>query len=163
MSASSSIKHTVTPNGDGNIAAFRDSQSTFYTLRVCIHTTGRQPNGMSDNHVSVFLLLGENRGSVRLNMTTEEGDRSGVLVWSQEVYQLSNSQITHFDYRLRYTMQVSALYAWIRSWGLQRYVFSGGGSGCRFWVWVYICCTRIPIDVQQIHFAIEIERNTVFG
>jgi hypothetical protein len=89
---------------------------------------------MSDNHVSVFLLLGENQGSIRLNMTTEEDDRSGILVWSQEVYQLSNSEIVHFDYRLCYTMQVSALYAWIRLWGLQRYVFSGGGSGCRFWM-----------------------------
>jgi hypothetical protein len=63
-----------------------------------------------------------------------EDDPSGILVWSREAYQLSSSQITHSDYRLRYTMQISALYAWVRQWGLQRYVFSGGGSGCRFWV-----------------------------
>lgn len=91
---------------------------------------------MSDNHVSVFLLLEGNQGAVRLNMRTEESDPTGVLVWSEEPYQLSNSQTTHYDYQLRYTMQVSALYAWIRSWGLQRNVFSGGGSSCRFWVCV---------------------------
>ena len=134
MSAFSNVKHTVTPAGDQNIATFRDSTSTFYIVRVCIHTTGRQPNGMSDNHVSVFLLLGDNQGAVRVNMTTEEDDPTGVLVWSKEPYQLSNSSIIHFDYQLRYTMQVSALYNYIRQWGLQRYVFSGGGSGCRYWV-----------------------------
>jgi hypothetical protein len=98
MPASSSIKHSVTPKGDGNIATFRDSQLTFYTLRVCVHTTGRQPNGMSDNHVFVFLLLGKNHGSIRLNMTTDEDGRSGALVWSHEFYQLSHSDIVHYDY-----------------------------------------------------------------
>jgi hypothetical protein len=86
---------------------------------------------MSDNHVSVF-LIGASQGSIRLNMTTYD-DPSGDLVWSQEEYQVSNSGITHFDYRLLCTVQVRMLYAWIRHWGLQRYVFSGGGSGCRYW------------------------------
>ncbi|KAF9729226.1 hypothetical protein PMIN01_12916 [Paraphaeosphaeria minitans] len=59
------------------MTAFRDSQSTFYTLCVCIHPPRRQPNGMSNNHVSVFPLLAENQGAVRLDMTTQEGNPSG--------------------------------------------------------------------------------------
>lgn len=93
---------------------------------------GRQPNGMSDNHVSVFLLLAE--GAVRLNMTTEEGSISGDLIWSWETYQTSNSEITHFDIPLGSAIGMSTLYSYIRFWGLHRYVFSGGGSGCRYWV-----------------------------
>ena len=73
-------------------------------------------------------------GAVRVNITTEQDDPTGVLVWSKEPYQLSNSSIIHFDYQLRYTVRVSALYNHIRQWGLQRYVFSGGGSGCRYWM-----------------------------
>jgi hypothetical protein len=126
------IKHTVTPSGDENIAHFRDSRSTFHTIRVVVHTLGRQPNGMSDNHVSVFLLL--NEGAIRLNMTTEEGFISGELVWSWDAYQISNSAIIHFDIALRFAVEVGTLYNQVRSWGLQRYTFSGGGSGCRYWM-----------------------------
>ncbi|PVH92351.1 hypothetical protein DM02DRAFT_619998 [Periconia macrospinosa] len=128
----STSKHVVTPNGDANIAHFRDSRSTFRVIRVVVHTTGRQPSGMSDNHVSIFLLL--NNGAIRLNMTTAEGSISGDLVWSREEYQTSNSQITSFDITLASAVEVGTLYSHIRSWGLQRYTFSGGGSGCRYWV-----------------------------
>ncbi|KAL5120647.1 hypothetical protein ACEQ8H_001395 [Pleosporales sp. CAS-2024a] len=120
------IKHTIIPNGDQNIAYFRDSQSTFRNIRVVVHTTGRRPNGMSDNHVSLLLLL--EKGSVRLNMRTvkteetEEAAISGDLVWSWETYQTPNSEIIHFDITLGSAIEVSTLYSYI--WNDLSYQYS---------------------------------------
>lgn len=93
---------------------------------------GRQPNGMSDNHVSVFLPIGG--GAVRLNMVAEEGYILGDLVWSWESYVVSRSEITHFEIGLGSPLTLRTLYSYIIQWGLHRYTFSGGGSGCRYWV-----------------------------
>lgn len=75
-------KHKVAPDGDLNIQYYRDNRSKFGKIRVVVHTTGPWPNSQtSGNHVSVYLLL-EERGSVRINMTTDEGDTAGYIVWS---------------------------------------------------------------------------------
>ena len=127
-------QHAVQLNGDQNIEAFRDDESIVTQIRVVVHTQGAWPNSpLSDNHVSVYLLMGNGR-SVRINMATEENDTRGVLIWSQLGYELSNSSIVHFDYSVIPGLKVGHVYQALRTLGYHRYQFSGGGSGCRFWM-----------------------------
>jgi hypothetical protein len=68
-------------------------------------------------------------------MRTEPNDVRGVLEWTRHNYTMSNSRLEHRDYQLAGWMEVRMLYNAIRDdWYLYRYEFSGGGSGCRFWV-----------------------------
>lgn len=127
-------QHAVELNRDKHITLFRDDNSVVFQIRVVVHTQGAWPNSpMSDNHVSVFLLV-RNGGSVRINMKTDDNDTRGVLIWSQLGYPLSNSSIVHFDYPVVAGLLVADIYQAIREAGLHRYQFSGGGSGCRFWM-----------------------------
>jgi hypothetical protein len=70
---------------------------------------GAWPNSlMSDNHVSIFLLV-EGGGSVRIHMATE---LNGYLQWSQHQYDLSGSAIHTQDYELEHgaILEVAELY-----------------------------------------------------
>lgn len=123
------IKHTVVPGGgDENSAYFRDSNSIFQVIRIVVHTAGRWPNGMSDNHISVFLLL--NDGAVRLNMTTAEGSISGDLIWSWEAYQSSNSEICHLDITLGSAVEVKSLHI--------------------FWWWVWMSVLGVRLSIAKL-------------
>lgn len=134
-SASQTIKHVVALNEDANIAWFQNDTRKFRIIRVVIHTTGAWPGTPhSDNHVSLYLLLDENT-SVQINMMTDEDDLRGQLVWSRHNYQDSNSRIVSRDYEFGQPVEVRQLYHMIRyEWGLHMYMFSGGGSGCHYWV-----------------------------
>jgi len=68
-------------------------------------------------------------------MKTDANDIKGVLVWSEHDYELSTSTIRYQDYRLAKEITIAQFYYFIREmWGMHRYQFSGGGSGCHFWV-----------------------------
>lgn len=139
--------HAVQLNRDLNIEAFRDSRLATSRVRVVVHTEGAWPNGMSNNHISAYFLLNDGQ-SIRVNMVTDEDDNKGVLIWSRQPYQRSNSEITHHDIPLLQPVYIGYLYRAFR-WpslspngqllhrgGLHRYLFSGGRSGCRFWQYV---------------------------
>ena len=130
-------QHIVGLRDDKNIKHFDDDRREFKTIRVVVHAVSVAPNGWTENHVSVFLLIRDTDDSVRINMKSdvEDDDIRGYLVWTKHDYCMSNSALTHKDYELGQWMQVRTLYTWIRhDWHLHRYDFSGGGSGCRFWV-----------------------------
>lgn len=92
--------HAVELNGDRHITVFRDDNSVVIQIHMVVHTQGAWPNSpMSDNHVSVYLLVGNGR-SVRINTATDDNDTRGVLIWSQLGYELSNSSIVYFDYQV---------------------------------------------------------------
>ena len=128
------IKHIVALKDDANIQFFQDDDRKFRRIRVVVHTTGAWPNSVhSNNHVTIYLLL-EGENSVQVNMTIEEDDIRGRLVWSRHAYQDSNSAITHRDYELELSLEIREFYHAVRDeWGLHRYMFSGGGSGCHYW------------------------------
>jgi hypothetical protein len=102
---------------------------------VVVHTTGAWPNSVhSDNHVTIYVLL-DGGNSVQINMTIEEDDIRGRLVWSRYAYQESRSAIIYRDYELGSPLEIRELYNTIRNeWGLHRYMFSRGGSGYHYWV-----------------------------
>ena len=130
-------QHIVGLEDDKNIEYFNDDRREFKTIRVVVHLVSESPTGLAENHVSVFLLIRNTNESVRLNMKSdmEDDDIKGYLVWTKHDYMMSSSALTHKDYELGQWMQVRTLYSWIRyNWFLHRYDFSGGGSGCRFWV-----------------------------
>jgi hypothetical protein len=108
--------------------------------RVVVHTTGALgPNTpMSDNHWSIYLLLGP-RVSFRLNMSAnwdqaaDAWDTIGTLLCSTHNYVTTNSGIGYWDYSVP---GISVGQICTLLWNKERdaYEMSGGGSGCRFWV-----------------------------
>lgn len=105
-------------------------------VRVVVHTTGAWPNGrMSDNHWSIFLILANGEGSVRMNMWAAIDDPTGHLEWSPSLaYTTSNSAITNWDYKTVSAISVKKIYTVVMDNGRDKYDMSGGGSGCRYWV-----------------------------
>ena len=106
------------------------------SVRVVVHTLGVWPNRMmSDNHWSIYLLLTDEDGSVRINMTAELGDPKGRLEWSPNLgYALSASAIQYWDYSLDSGLTVAKVYNLIIGNRRDEYLMAGGGSGCRWWM-----------------------------
>lgn len=126
--------HAVQLQDDANKAFFASNNKNILSIRIIVHTTGRWANSnMSDNHVTILLLL-EGNNSIQLNMATDEGDTLGVFIWALRAWQESNSAITSLDIALQKSCTVGNLYQILREAGMHRYQFSGGGSGCRHWV-----------------------------
>ncbi|KAN0083906.1 hypothetical protein V8E54_002994 [Elaphomyces granulatus] len=105
-------------------------------IRVVVHTG--YALDQSDNHWSIYLLL-QDGGSVRANMVTKEyGHPGGYLVWSDLEYDLTNSAIQHWDFPVTQAITVQNVATTIYRNNRHLYHFSGGGSGCRYWVRVIL-------------------------
>jgi hypothetical protein len=123
-----------------NYRFYLNNTATFSTIRVVVHNTGAwEGTPHSNNHVSVYLILdqqtADQQRSIHVDMRTDDGDTRGQLQWNMCSFLLSSSAIRNWDYHLIQPMKVSDLYNWTRyQWGYHRYNFSGGGSGCHYWV-----------------------------
>ena len=115
------------------MTSFTSDNRIVTSVRVVVHTTGSWPNGMSDNHWSIYLLL-QTDSSVRMNMTAELDDPEGSLVLSSLGYGLTTSAIRNWDYPTTPGASVAQIYQLLLSKGRDQYSMSGGGSGCRWWV-----------------------------
>ena len=102
-------------------------------VRVVVHTIGAWPNGMSDNHWSIYLLMADGQ-SVRMNMRAELGDPKGTLEWQSLAYTLTTSAIKHWDFPTKPDVTVKEMYDLVMRKGRDQYNMSGGGSGCRWWM-----------------------------
>jgi hypothetical protein len=100
--------------------------------RVVTHLSQDLGDGVSENHWSIYLLL-ENGAAVRMNMAAEYGDPTGRLEWTTYNYQLTNSALFYWDYNLTGGLTVKNVYDLVYHNRRDRYQFSGGGSGCRYW------------------------------
>ena len=100
-------------------------------IRVVVHA-GAATDG-SDNHWSIYLLL-QAGGSVRVNMVTDYGDIDGRVEWSDLTYLLTNSAIQYWDFPVTMAIEVRHVADTIYRNFRHQYQFSGGRSGCRFWV-----------------------------
>ncbi|OAL23846.1 hypothetical protein AYO20_10866 [Fonsecaea nubica] len=77
------------------------------TVRVVVHTYGPKVNDRSWNHWSIYLILADGSGSVRVNMRAEyEGYDNGILEWSDCPYTESNSNISHWDFPCRASTRI---------------------------------------------------------
>lgn len=104
-------------------------------VRVVVHSTGTWPNNkMSDNHWSIYLVLADDEGSVRMNMWAQLDDPTGRLQWSPLGYTMTHSAIKSWDYQTVIGTSVKKVYTVVMSNGRDKYEMSGGGSGCRYWV-----------------------------
>ena len=103
-------------------------------VRIVVHSLGAAGPTMSDNHWSIYLLLENNQGSVRINMSARPGFIDGNLLWTKQVYLLTNSTIRHWDFSTAATFRVCDIAKHIRDTRRFHYDMSGGGSGCRYWV-----------------------------
>lgn len=109
----------------------REDTRVVEKIRVVVHTG--HALDQSDNHWSIYLLL-QDEGSVRVNMATEYEEIEGRLEWSNLQYLLTNSALHYWDYPAVQPIQVLHVARSIYDRNRHRYCFSGGGSGCRFWV-----------------------------
>src|SRR5947199_9274860 len=118
------------------MASFEEDMRYVQIVRVVAHTTGlRDPSiATSDNHWSIFLILANNEGSVRINMRAELEDPTGILDVTEHMYTDSNSRVASWDFRVNGSIPVAWFYRLIFALGRHRYNMSGGGSGCRWWV-----------------------------
>jgi hypothetical protein len=67
-----------------------------------------------------------------MNMAADYGNPAGRLEWTTYEYQLTTSALRHWDYPLASGLTIKN----VRDLVLYRrdkYRFSGGGSGCRYW------------------------------
>lgn len=105
------------------------------TIRLAAHRRVRA-DGLSENHWSIYLLLepGSTANlSVRMNMVAEHGNEAGELKYTAHAYTQSNSVIEYWDIDLASGVTVQMIQTLVQRLGRDRYLFSGGGSGCRFW------------------------------
>jgi len=89
-------------------------------VRVVVHTLGPAGTTISDNHWSIYLLLADGQGSVRMNMRADLGYVNGTLAWTQQAYLLTQSAIRHWDFRVALGVQVQHIAALIQQLGRQR-------------------------------------------
>lgn len=89
---------------------------------------------MNDNHV--YAVLPSPTGTIRIDIMSDPEDtsRKGMLAWENLPYMLLDSAVRYQDFQFTRKVTVKELYMHIRDLGLHRYQFSGGGSGCHFWV-----------------------------
>lgn len=120
------------------MAHYEEDDRIIERVRIVVHTTGSWPNGMSDNHWSLYLLLKNESGSVRMNMTAAFDDPTGTLEWTSPSYKLTRSSVNYWDYDFVFNVSVKTVYKMILDKNRHQYTMSGGGSGCRWWVYVII-------------------------
>ena len=84
-------------------------------VRVVAHTAGPMgPNTpMSENHWSIYLLLAEDGGSVRMNIRADPGNTTGRLEWSILAYPLDQcAPLLGFSGSAKHHSRV---YCWVNS------------------------------------------------
>lgn len=108
------------------------------TVRVVVHTTGAAGPNTSDNHWSIYLLI-QGDGSIRVNMRADPGYINGILDLSSHSYLMTNSAIQHWDFATVGIVRVCDIVSLIYNYARHDYDMSGGGSGCRYWVYVPCC------------------------
>lgn len=158
-----SISHIVALE-EQNREYFDNNTSTFSQIRVTIHTTGAWPNSLhSNNHVTTLLLL-DRGGAVQVNMRTDDGDRRGQLQWKLANYRHSSSEVKCINYDLYAPVQVKTLYRAIRhDWKLHQYLFSSGGTGCRYWTYVLLDMMANDTRRFSLHPGVPAHAWRVFG
>jgi hypothetical protein len=105
-------------------------------VRVVVHTWGdrKSHDGKSVNHWSMFLLIRGRTASVRLNMSSDGLDEYGHFGVEDKNYLESHSQLEHFDFPVPRGITVNRFLTLITGRGRNRYIMSGTGNGCRYWV-----------------------------
>ncbi|KAK5999801.1 hypothetical protein QM012_005207 [Aureobasidium pullulans] len=108
-------------------------------VRVVCHTAGRVSNtNASDNHWSIYLIIGPAK-SVQFNMWAEPGYIHGNLKIKSYGYVESYSTLRYWDYEAIAYFTVGMVYGLVVERNrMHQYDMSGGGSGCRWWVYSVI-------------------------
>lgn len=108
--------------------------ATVTQVRVVVHTLGAAGPNTSDNHWSIYLIHPNGVSSTRINMRAEFDDPEGILEWTKHGYIRTTSAITYWDFPVATETTVSSVACLIYNLRRDRYMMSGGGSGCRWWV-----------------------------
>ena len=101
-------------------------------VKVVVHTSQVLSPTFSENHWSIYLILGGN-SSIRINMRAEYDDPTGILEWTRCSYVKSTSELKSWSYPASAGIKVKDFAGKTYEWKRDQYEMSGGGSGCRFW------------------------------
>lgn len=106
------------------------------SLVVVVHTLGAISPHLSDNHWSIYLKLqSHEQKSVRMNIRQlQDDDPTGTLIWSELDYWITHSAIKAWEFRVPQGLCVSHVAQLVYDNDRDKFEFSGGGSGCRYWM-----------------------------
>jgi hypothetical protein len=116
--------------------AVKQNSSAITEVKVVAQTTGAISSQTSENHWTIFLVLSSSV-CIRINMRAKSyDDPTGVLAWSRLPYIRSNSELRSWRYTPIQSIKVRDVAKLIYEYRRDKYEMSGGGSGCRYWVYV---------------------------
>ncbi|KAJ5330135.1 hypothetical protein N7452_010525 [Penicillium brevicompactum] len=107
-------------------------------VRVVVHTLGAAGPNTSDNHWSIYLLHPDGISSTRINMKAVFDNTTGILEWTRHGYTQTTSAVNHWDFPVAAGVTVLFFARLLYHLRRDRYQMSGGGSGCRWWVYTVI-------------------------
>lgn len=132
-----------------------------HTVRVTVHNEGKFENALgSDNHTTQYLLL-PNSGSVQINMSTEKGFIDGNYAMAPKEYQVSRSEILHFDYPAVNPFTPYDVDALLKRDTFHEYTFTNGWIGCRYWKYahttIHMSIVCLEADLYSILVVYKLE------
>ncbi|PLB48821.1 hypothetical protein P170DRAFT_425829 [Aspergillus steynii IBT 23096] len=107
-------------------------------VRLVVHTLGPASPNTSDNHWSIYLIHPNGVSSTRINMRAEFDDPHEILEWTKHDYIHTTSAIACWDIPVSAGITVASIARLVYGLGRDRYTMSGGGSGCRWWVYTIV-------------------------
>lgn len=115
-------------------------------VRVVAHTMGPVAAGaqLSQNHWSIYLTV-IGGGYVQLNMETNTapGERKGIFKVTRHLYELTTSNVRHWDFSAASNVTVEKILRLIGEKKRNRYRMTSTGVGCRHWV----CVSRLSPEL----------------
>lgn len=104
-------------------------------IRVVVHDASSHSKSFKTtrNHWSIYLILYNQAGTVRVNMTMSEHNTE-ILEWTLLSYPLSLSKIQDWDFQVVGNITVSNFYQLMHENGRHRYMMGGRGNDVRSWM-----------------------------
>jgi len=110
-------------------------------IRVVTHDASSHTKSpkTTRNHWSIYLILVNQAGTIRVNMTISESNTE-ILEWTLLSYPLSLSKIREWNFRTVPDITVANFWKLIHDNGRQRYLMDGGDDRAesRFWIYAVI-------------------------
>jgi hypothetical protein len=121
------------PQNSITMVSFEEDGRYVGTVRVVVHTRGpRSHKGV--NHWSIYLILANGEGSVRINMRSKVEDPTGIFEMTSHTYTDCHSRIEFWDFPVNGSVPVASFYGLVYALGRHRYLMTQDDSGCRWWV-----------------------------
>lgn len=126
-------------------------------IRIVVHDASSRAKSLKTtrNHWSIYLILLNQAGTVRVNMTMSESNTE-ILEWTLLSYPLSLSKIQDWDFKVVSNITVGKFYKLIHDNGRHRYVMGRQIDGDRFWMSVDFLLSDFEIYMGSVLMTLDI-------